>query len=51
VGAAVAHVFKLLCVGKSIGKHSPVDGVEFDLPGTAVSRVFESDIKSSYACE
>ncbi|VVQ02525.1 hypothetical protein PS906_05148 [Pseudomonas fluorescens] len=51
VGATVAHVFKLLCAGKSIGKHSPVDGVEFDLPGAAVSRVFKSDIKASYACE
>jgi hypothetical protein len=51
VGAALAHVFKLLCMGKSIGKHSPVDGVEFNLPGAAVSSVFKSDIKASYACE
>jgi hypothetical protein len=51
VSAALAHVFKLLCMGKSIGKHSPVDGVEFDLPGAAVSGVFKSKIKASYACE
>ncbi len=36
VSAALAHVFKLLCMGKSIGKHSPVDRVEFNLPGAAV---------------
>lgn len=51
VGPALAHVFKLTCMGKSIGKHSPVDGVEFDLPGGAVSSVFKSDIKASDACE
>lgn len=51
MGAALAHVFELACMGKSIGKHSPVDGVEFNLPGAAVSRVFKSDIKASYACE
>ncbi len=51
VCAALAHVFKLTCMGKSIGKHSPVDRVEFNLPGTAVSGVFKSDIKASYACE
>lgn len=51
VGPALAHVFKLACMGKSIGKHSPVDGVELDLPGGAVSSVFKSDIKASDACE
>lgn len=51
VGATLAHVFKLACMGKSIGKHSPVDRVEFNLPGAAVSRIFKSDIKTSYACE
>jgi hypothetical protein len=49
--AAIAHVFKLVCMGKSIGKHSPVDGVELNLPSTAVTGVFKSDIKASYACE
>ena len=29
VSAALAHVFKLACMGKSIGKHSPVDGETF----------------------
>jgi len=38
-------------VSKSIGKDSPVDGVEFYLPGGTVACVFESDIKTSYACE
>lgn len=51
VGTALAHVFKLACMGKSIGKHSPVDGVELDLPGGAVPGVFKSDIKASDACE
>ena len=51
VSAALAHVFKLACMGKSIGKHSPVDGVELDLPGGAVSGVFKSDIKASDACK
>ncbi|MNT62068.1 hypothetical protein D3C72_1997580 [compost metagenome] len=51
VGTALAHVFKLACMGKSIGKHSPVDRVEFNLPGAAVTGIFKSDIKTSYACE
>lgn len=29
VRVALAHVFKLVCMGKSIGKHSPVDGETF----------------------
>ena len=51
MGAALAHVFKLACMAKSIGKHSPVVRVEFNLPGAAVTGVFKSDIKASYACE
>ncbi|GLX89291.1 hypothetical protein Pfra02_18600 [Pseudomonas fragi] len=51
VGPALAYVFKLACMGKSLGKHSPVDGVELDSPSGAVSGVFKSDIKASYACE
>lgn len=47
----VEHVFELLGVRKSIGKDSPDNGVEFNLPGGAIARVFESDIKASYACE
>nr|WP_256667309.1 hypothetical protein [Pseudomonas sp. ANT_J28] len=50
-GTEVADVFELDGVWKSIGKDSPVDGVEFHLPGGAVACVFESDIKTSYACE
>ncbi|CAI8826139.1 hypothetical protein EMIT0232MI5_10570 [Pseudomonas sp. IT-232MI5] len=51
VGAAVAHVLVLGGVWKSVGKDSPVGGVEFHLPSGAVACVFESFIKSSYACE
>jgi len=51
VSAALPLVFKLLCMGKSVGKHSPVDGVEFDLPSAAVTRVFKSKIKASDACK
>lgn len=51
VCAAVAHVFVLDGVRKSVGKDSPVGGVELHLPGGAVACFFESFIKTSYACE
>ena len=51
VGAAVAHVFELSGVWKSVGKDSLVGGVEFDLPSGAVACVFKAKVKASYACE
>lgn len=49
--AALADIFKLGCVRKSIGKDSPVDRIEFNLPGGTETGVFKADIKASNACE
>ena len=51
VGTTLSNVLELDGVTKSIGKHSPVNRVEFDLPGGAVTCGFKSDIKASYACK
>jgi hypothetical protein len=51
VASDPSDIFKLSGMRKSVGKDSPVDGVDFDLPGCAPSRRLESDVEAADARE
>jgi hypothetical protein len=46
-----AHVLKVACLGKSVTKHSPVEGVNFDGPGGLPPGPLKSEVEASNACE
>ena len=48
-GPPIVEVFETLRARKSIGKDSPVDIIEFDLPGRAPSRAFKPEVKPANA--
>jgi len=46
-----SHVAELLGIGKSVSKHSPVDGVVFDLPDCFPAGAFEADSEAFDSCK